>query len=70
VQGRVFAVEQLATFALDPVGLALTPLVATMVGVPAVGVVAAVVLLTTTYAVFLVPGVTHFRDPAPEPAPA
>lgn len=64
IQGRVFAVEQLSTFALDPIGLALAPLVATAVGVPAVGLVAAVVLLVTTYAVFLVPGVTHFRDPA------
>jgi MFS family permease len=63
IQGRVFSVEQLATFALDPVGLVLAPLVATAVGVPTVGVVAAVVLLVTTYAVLLVPGVTHFRDP-------
>jgi predicted MFS family arabinose efflux permease len=64
IQGRVFAVEQLATFALDPIGLALTPLVATSVGVPVVGATAAVVLLVTTYAVFLVPGVADFRDPA------
>jgi MFS family permease len=63
IQGRVFSVEQLATFALDPIGLALAPLVATAVGVPTVGVVAAVVLIITTYAVLLVPGVTHFRDP-------
>ena len=69
IQGRVFAVEQLATFALDPVGLALTPLVATAVGVPTVGAVAAMVLLVTTYAVFVVPGVTHFRDPERVTAP-
>jgi MFS family permease len=67
IQGRVFSVEQLATFALDPVGLALAPVVAAAVGVAAVGWFAAVVLLLTTYAVFLVPGVLHFRDPAPEP---
>ena len=63
IQGRVFSLEQLATFALDPIGLALTPLVADAVGVPTVGVVAAVVLLVTTYAVLLVPGVAHLRDP-------
>jgi hypothetical protein len=65
IQGRVFSVEQLATFALDPVGLAVAPAVAGIVGVAAVGWVAAVVLLVTTYAVLLVPGVVHFRDPAP-----
>lgn len=62
-QGRVFSVEQLATFALDPVGLALAPAVAAAVGVATVGWVAAAVLLVTTYAVFLVPGVADFRDP-------
>ena len=68
IQGRVFSVEQLATFALDPIGLALAPAAAAAVGVATVGWVAATVLLVTTYAVFLVPGVTHFRDPVPEPA--
>ncbi len=67
IQGRVFSVEQLSTFALDPVGLVLAPLVATSVGVPTVGLVAAAVLLLTTYAVLLVPGVVHLRDPQPEP---
>ncbi|MGZ4590850.1 MAG: MFS transporter [Actinomycetes bacterium] len=67
IQGRVFAVEQLATFALDPIGLALSPVAADAVGVETVGLVAAVVLLATTYAVFLVPGVRDFRDPAPAP---
>lgn len=69
VQGRVFAVEQLATFALDPVGLVVAPAVAAAIGVATVGWAAAAVLLVTTYAVFLVPGVTHFRDPAPQPEP-
>jgi hypothetical protein len=67
IQGRVFSVEQLATFALDPVGLAVAPAVAGVVGVAAVGWVAAIVLLVTTYAVLLVPGVLHFRDPVLEP---
>ena len=69
IQGRVFSVEQLATFALDPIGLALAPAAAAAVGVATVGWVAATVLLVTTYAVFLVPGVTHFRDPVPEALP-
>jgi len=30
-------------------------------------VLAAIVLIVTTYAVLLVPGVTHFRDPDREP---
>ena len=33
IQGRVFSVEQLATFALDPIGLALAPAAAAAVGV-------------------------------------
>lgn len=69
IQGRVFSVEQLATFAFDPIGLALAPAVAAAVGIPTVGWVAATVLLVTTYAVFLVPGVTHFRDPVPQTLP-
>ena len=67
IHGRVFSVEQLATFALDPIGLLLAPLVATAVGVPTVGIVASAVLLVTTYAVLLVPGVAHFRDPEGDP---
>src|SRR3954447_935120 len=63
IQGRVFAVEQLATFALDPVGLALAPAAAVALGVGTVGVVAAVVLLVSTYAVLVVPGVVHLSDP-------
>lgn len=68
IQGRVFSVEALATFALDPVGLAVAPAVAAAVGVRPVGMVAAAVLLVTTYAVLLVPGVTNFRDPEPATA--
>jgi MFS family permease len=70
IQGRVFSVESLATFALDPVGLALAPAVASAVGIATVGWFAAAVLLVTTYAVFLVPGVTRFRDPEQTSAPS
>jgi hypothetical protein len=57
VQGRVFALESLATFALEPVGLALTPWIALAVGVPTVGVVAAVIIIASSYAVLAVRGV-------------
>jgi hypothetical protein len=57
VQGRVFALESLATFALQPVGLMLTPWLAGAVGVPALGVVTAVVIVSSSYAVLAVRGV-------------
>lgn len=63
IQGRVFAVEQLATFAFDPIGLALAPAAAAAFGITSVAAVAAGVLLVTTYGVFLVPGVRDLRDP-------
>ncbi len=64
VQGRVFSLESLATFGLEPVALALTPALAAAVGVGPLAVVAAVVMLASTYAVFLVPGVARFSTPA------
>ena len=70
VQGRVFSLESLATFGLQPLGLAIAPVVAAAVGLTAVAVVASVVMIVTTYAVFLVPGVARFRSPDPVPAPA
>jgi MFS family permease len=57
VQGRVFALESLATFALQPVGLMLTPWLAGAVGVPALGVVTAAVIVSSSYAVLAVRGV-------------
>jgi hypothetical protein len=63
IQGRVFALEQLATFALQPVGLALAPAAVAAFGITAVGLTAAAALLVATYAVLLVPGVADFRDP-------
>jgi hypothetical protein len=63
VQGRVFSLEQLLTFALDPVGLALAPLVAAWVGTTVVGIGGAVVLVVTSYAVLVVPGAVMLADP-------
>jgi MFS family permease len=78
VQGRVFALESLATFALQPVGLMLTPWLAGAVGVPALGITTAVVIVVSSYAVLAVRGVpTLGQRPraagpqsAPEPAAA
>ncbi len=74
VQGRVFSLESLATFGLEPIALALTPALAAAVGVGPLAIVAAAVMLVSTYAVFLVPGVTTFGSAGAaavaEPAPA
>jgi MFS family permease len=70
VQGRVFALEALATFALEPVGLALAPVAAAAVGVATVGIFAGVVIVVTSYAVLAVRDVPHFGPRAPAPSPA
>jgi MFS family permease len=54
VQGRVFSLEQLATFALEPVGMAVAPFVAAAVGVAAVGLGAAATIVLSSYAVLVV----------------
>ena len=62
VQGRVFSLDSLATFGLEPIALALAPLVAARAGMTPVAIVAAVVMLVSTYVVLLVPGVAHFSS--------
>lgn len=69
VQGRVFALESLGNFALQPVAIAVAPLLALGVGMPVFAAVAVVALLVSTYAVFAVPGVDRLRNPGPA-APA
>lgn len=68
VQGRVFSLEQLITFALDPVGLALAPWLAGWIGVTWVGLGGCLVLVVTSYAVLVVPGATRLADPQPDRA--
>lgn len=63
VQGRVFSLESLMTFGLEPVALAVTPALAVAVGLTPLAAVAVVVMLVSTYAVLLVPGVARFRSP-------
>ncbi|MEV0649217.1 MFS transporter [Phytomonospora sp. NPDC050363] len=67
VHGRVFGIEHLLTFCLDPVAKAVIPAVALGVGMGVFGIVAAVVLLVSTYAVLLVPGAVTLSNP-PESA--
>lgn len=56
VQGRVFALEGLASFGLQPIALAVTPLLVRFIGVAPFATLAAVVLLVSTYGVLAVPG--------------
>jgi MFS family permease len=69
VQGRVFALESLATFALEPVGLVLAPLAAAAYGNAAIGLFTAAVVVSTSYLVFLIPGVAYLATGHP-PRPA
>ncbi|GAB2611688.1 MFS transporter [Paractinoplanes abujensis] len=73
IQGRVFSVESTASFALQPIALALVPFVVGQAGLAPVAGIAAVVLLLSTYAVLAVPGVARLASSgahAPVPVPA
>ncbi|MDI1464491.1 MFS transporter [Catellatospora sp. KI3] len=63
VQGRVFALESIGNFALQPIAIAVAPLLALTIGLPVFALVAVVVLLATTYGVFAVRGVAALRSP-------
>jgi MFS family permease len=67
VQGRVFSLESIGNFALQPIAIAIAPLLARTVGLGTFAVVAAVVMLASTYGVFLVRGVTALRTPDHRP---
>ncbi|MFD3353435.1 MFS transporter [Streptomyces fradiae] len=64
VQGRVFALEALASFGLQPVALAAAPLLVALMGITPFAVTAMIVLLTSTYAVLIVPGTVQLASPA------
>lgn len=64
VQGRVFALDTLANFGLQPVALAAAPLLVVSIGITPFAVLAVVVLLVSNYAVFLVPGTVQLASPA------
>jgi MFS family permease len=65
VQGRVFSLESIGNFALQPIAIAVAPLLASSIGLPAFAIIAAIVMLLSTYGVFAVPGTVELRSPRP-----
>lgn len=63
--GRVFAVDMLGTYALEPVGLSAAPVLAGYLGLHSVLTIGLVVLAVTTIVPLFVPGVRDFADPDP-----
>lgn len=71
LQGRVWSLEQVTTFGAEPAALAAAPALAGAIGIPMLGVIAAIVMVVSAYAILVVPGVVEFRSrPEPEPAAA
>ncbi|NUT35007.1 MAG: MFS transporter [Hamadaea sp.] len=72
VHGRVFSLESIGNFALQPIAIAVAPLLASTIGMTAFVIIAVVVMIASTYGVFLVRGVATLRSPvaAAEPARA
>lgn len=68
VQGRVFSLESIGNFALQPIAIALAPLLASSIGLTPFAVIAAVIMLISTYGVFFVPGTVELRSRALAPA--
>ncbi|CAM5651247.1 MFS transporter [Streptomyces pilosus] len=64
IQGRVFALEALASFGLQPVALAAAPLLVAVMGITPFAVLSVIILLTSTYAVLIVPGTVQLASPA------
>jgi MFS family permease len=62
VQGRVFSLESIGNFALQPIAIALAPLLASSIGLTPFAIIAAVVMLISTYGVFVVPGTVELRS--------
>jgi MFS family permease len=65
VQGRVFSLESIGNFALQPIAIAIAPLLATSIGLGPFAVIAAVIMLVSTYGVFVVRGTLELRSPRP-----
>jgi MFS family permease len=63
VQGRVFSLESIGNFALQPIAIAVAPLLASSIGLAPFAVIAAVIMLISTYGVFFVPGTVELRSP-------
>jgi MFS family permease len=65
VQGRVFSLESIGNFALQPVAIAVAPLIAGSIGLGPFAAGAFVILLASTYGVFLVRGVAALSQNEP-----
>jgi MFS family permease len=65
VHGRVFSLESIGNFALQPIAIAVAPLLASTIGMGAFVAIAVFVMVASTYGVFLVRGVTELRTPKP-----
>jgi hypothetical protein len=63
VHGRVFSLESIGNFALQPIAIAVAPMLASTIGMGPFAVIAVVVLIVSTYGVFLVSGVAQLRSP-------
>jgi MFS family permease len=70
LRARVFALDMLGTWSLEPVGLALAPIAAMTFGIVPLVTFSLAMLAIMTVLPLLVPGVIPFADdpPAPEPA--
>jgi len=62
VQGRVFALEQVATFGLNPIAFAVAPLIAFAIGLNAFAIMATIVLLISNYVVLFVRGAVQLSS--------
>jgi MFS family permease len=65
VQGRVFSLESIGNFALQPIAIAIAPLLASSIGLTPFAIIAAIVMLISTYGVFVVRGTVELRSPRP-----
>jgi hypothetical protein len=62
VQGRVFALESVATFGLNPIAYAVAPLIAFAIGLNAFAIMATIVLIISNYVVLFVRGAVQLSS--------
>ncbi|WP_169734199.1 MFS transporter [Hamadaea tsunoensis] len=65
VQGRVFSLESIGNFALQPIAIAVAPLIASSIGYGAFSIGAVIILIASTYGVFLVKGTVTLSSARP-----
>ena len=64
-QGRVFSLEGIASFGLQPFALALAPILALTIGYTSLGVAGAVVMLISTYGLLVHPNIRAMASAKP-----